>query len=66
MKQASATTRSNLQGAQSQVEQVRKLSLDAERKLAETKVEEIQRMAALADAMERMTEDIPEAYFRED
>ncbi|XP_061074425.1 diablo, IAP-binding mitochondrial protein a isoform X2 [Conger conger] len=63
---ASNTTRLNLQGAQSQVEQVRKLSLDAERKLSETKVKEIQRMAALADAMERMTEDIPEAYFRED
>ncbi|XP_064158910.1 diablo, IAP-binding mitochondrial protein a isoform X3 [Anguilla rostrata] len=63
---ASTTTRSNLQVAQSQVEQVRKLSLDAERKLAETKVEEIKRTAAFANAMERMTEDIPEAYLRED
>ncbi|KAI1893564.1 hypothetical protein AGOR_G00125020 [Albula goreensis] len=66
IEQASTTTRSNLQMAQVQIEQVRKLSLDAERKLAETKAEEIQRMAEFATTMERMTEDIPEAYLRED
>ncbi|KAJ8280163.1 hypothetical protein GJAV_G00051300 [Gymnothorax javanicus] len=66
VEQASTTTRSNVQVAQSQVEQIRKLSVEAERKLAEAKVEEVQRMAAFADAMERMTEDIPEAYLRED
>ncbi|KAJ8368460.1 hypothetical protein SKAU_G00084880 [Synaphobranchus kaupii] len=66
VEQASTTTRSNLQVAQSQVDQVRQLCLDAERKLAETKAEEIKRMAEFASTMERMTEDIPEAYLRED
>ncbi|KAJ8392115.1 hypothetical protein AAFF_G00079210 [Aldrovandia affinis] len=62
---ASISTRTNLQVSQSQVERVRKLSLDAQRKLSETKAEEVQRMVEFS-AMERMTEDIPEAYLRED
>ncbi|XP_048836865.1 diablo, IAP-binding mitochondrial protein a [Brienomyrus brachyistius] len=64
--EASATTQSNLQVAQSQVEQVRQLSLVAERKLAETKAEEIQRVAEFAASMEKGGEDLPEAYLRED
>lgn len=64
--EASATTQSNLQVAQSQVEQVRQLSLVAERKLAETKAEEIQRVAEFAASMEKSGEDMPEAYLRED
>ncbi|XP_036391832.1 diablo, IAP-binding mitochondrial protein a isoform X2 [Megalops cyprinoides] len=63
---ASITTRNNLQVAQSQVEQMRQLSLDAERKLAETKAEEIQRMAEYASTMDKMAEEVPEAYLRED
>ncbi|KAG7471261.1 hypothetical protein MATL_G00122600 [Megalops atlanticus] len=63
---ASITTRNNLQVAQSQVEQMRQLSLEAERKLAETKAEEIQRMAEYASTMDKMAEEVPEAYLRED
>ncbi|MFT7819333.1 diablo homolog, mitochondrial-like isoform X1 [Arapaima gigas] len=64
--EASATVQTNLQVARSQVEQVRQLSLVAERKLAETKAEEIQRIAEFAAAVEKGADDIPEAYLRED
>jgi len=60
-------TNSNIQVAQSQVEEARKLSADADKKLAETKVEEIQRMAEytafLGDSEEH---EVQEAYLRED
>ncbi|XP_056297329.1 diablo IAP-binding mitochondrial protein-like isoform X2 [Pseudoliparis swirei] len=65
--QASITVRKNIQVAQSQVEEARKLSADADKKLAETKVEEIQRMAEytafLGDSEEH---EVQEAYLRED
>uniref|UniRef100_A0A672YE58 Diablo homolog, mitochondrial-like n=1 Tax=Sphaeramia orbicularis TaxID=375764 RepID=A0A672YE58_9TELE len=65
--QASVTIRTNIQLAQSQVEEARKLSADADKKLAETKVEEIQRMAEytafLGDSEEH---EVHEAYLRED
>ncbi|XP_034024243.1 diablo homolog, mitochondrial-like isoform X2 [Thalassophryne amazonica] len=66
--QASITVRTNIQVAQSQVEEVRKLLVDANKKLAETKVMEIQRMAEYASSLEKNKddEDIPEAYLRED
>ncbi|KAG7484374.1 hypothetical protein MATL_G00048920 [Megalops atlanticus] len=62
--QASVTARTNLQVAQAHVEQVRQLSLEAERKLAETKAEEMERKAQFAS--KTVDEDIPEAYLRED
>lgn len=54
--------------AQAQVEEARKLSMDAEKKLAEMKVEEIQRMAEYASFLEGKDEEheIHEAYLRED
>ncbi|CAJ1065152.1 diablo homolog%2C mitochondrial-like [Xyrichtys novacula] len=64
---ASIAVRANIQVAQSQVEEARKLSADADKKLAETKVEEIQRMAECAafrwDSEEH---EVHEAYLRED
>ncbi|XP_036380273.1 diablo homolog, mitochondrial-like isoform X2 [Megalops cyprinoides] len=62
--QASVTARTNLQVAQAHVEQVRQLSLEAERKLAETKAEEMERNTQFAS--KTVDEDIPEAYLRED
>uniref|UniRef100_UPI0037E8F801 diablo IAP-binding mitochondrial protein-like n=1 Tax=Semicossyphus pulcher TaxID=241346 RepID=UPI0037E8F801 len=63
----SITVRTNIQVAQSQVDEARKLSADADKKLAETKVEEIQRMAEYAalrwDSEEH---EVHEAYLRED
>uniref|UniRef100_A0A8C9VL79 Direct IAP-binding protein with low pI n=1 Tax=Scleropages formosus TaxID=113540 RepID=A0A8C9VL79_SCLFO len=64
--EASVTAQTNLQVAQSQVEEVWQLSLVAERKLVETKAEEIRRIAEFAAAMEKRTEDTPKAYLRED
>ncbi|KAI3353670.1 hypothetical protein L3Q82_004915 [Scortum barcoo] len=61
---ASITVRTNIQVAQSQVEEARKLSMDADKKLAETKVEEIQRMAEYAAFLE--DSEVQEAYLRED
>ncbi|KAF3693164.1 Diablo -like protein [Channa argus] len=65
---ASITIRTNLQVAQSQVEQARKLSLDADMKLAETKVMEIERLAQYKASLEsnNYEEEVPEAYLRED
>ncbi|CAN9511222.1 unnamed protein product [Ophioblennius macclurei] len=65
---ASITARTNLQVAQTQVEEARKLSSDADKKLAEAKVMEVERMAQYATSMETSSEeeDIPEAYLRED
>ncbi|XP_067307150.1 diablo, IAP-binding mitochondrial protein a isoform X2 [Pseudorasbora parva] len=64
---ACTATKTNLQVAQSKVEEIRKISIEAERKLAETKAEEIQRMAEYASSIDiNDLEDIPEAYLRED
>ncbi|MFT7818419.1 diablo, IAP-binding mitochondrial protein a-like [Arapaima gigas] len=65
---ASVMARTNLQVAQAQVEQVRQLSLEAEGKLADTKAEEMQRMAQFASRAveEEEEDDVPEAYLRED
>ncbi|KAK2846807.1 hypothetical protein Q5P01_009806 [Channa striata] len=65
--EASITLRTNIQVAQSHVEEARKISADADKKLAETKVEEIQRMAEYAASLESSDEhEIHEAYLRED
>lgn len=57
----------NIQVAQSQVEDARKLSAEADKKLAETKVEEIQRMAEYTAFLEDGDEhEVHEAYLRED
>lgn len=65
--QASIAMRTNIQVAQSQVEEARKLSMDADKKLAETKVEEIQRMAEYASFRADSEEhEVHEAYLRED
>lgn len=63
---ASITVRTNLQVAQSQVEEALKLSADAEKKLAETKVMEIERLAQYSASSENNEEEVPEAYLRED
>ncbi|XP_041653277.1 diablo homolog, mitochondrial-like [Cheilinus undulatus] len=65
---ASITMRTNIQVAETQVEEARKLSADADKKLAETKVMEVERMAQYAASLENTNEEeeIPEAYLRED
>lgn len=65
--QASIAMRTNIQVAQSQVEEAQKLSAEADKKLAETKVEEIQRMAEYAAFLEDSDGlEVHEAYLRED
>ncbi|MBN3296259.1 DBLOH protein, partial [Amia calva] len=69
--QASVTARTNIQLAQAQVEDVRRLSLEAEMKLAEVKVEEIKRTAEYATSEKAgedviVEEEVPDAYLRED
>ncbi|XP_054901409.1 diablo IAP-binding mitochondrial protein-like isoform X2 [Poeciliopsis prolifica] len=65
--QASILVQTNIQVAQSQVEEARKLSSEADKKLAETKVEEIQRMAEYSAFLEGSEErEVHEAYLRED
>lgn len=65
--QASNLVRTNIQVAQSQVEEARKLSSEADKKLAETKVEEIQRMAEYSAFLEGSEGlEVHEAYLRED
>ncbi|XP_051955459.1 diablo IAP-binding mitochondrial protein-like [Xyrauchen texanus] len=64
--QASVTAQSSLQVAQSQVEHVRQLSIEAEKALKDSKAEESERLQkVLSTAMEE-DEDIPDAYLRED
>uniref|UniRef100_A0A4W6DRQ5 Direct IAP-binding protein with low pI n=1 Tax=Lates calcarifer TaxID=8187 RepID=A0A4W6DRQ5_LATCA len=64
---ASVTMRTNIQVALSQVDEAQKLSLDADKKLAETKVMEIERMAQYAASLQNNDEEeVPEAYLRED
>uniref|UniRef100_A0A3B4ZJZ5 Direct IAP-binding protein with low pI n=1 Tax=Stegastes partitus TaxID=144197 RepID=A0A3B4ZJZ5_9TELE len=64
--QASISMRTNVQVAQSQVDEARKLSADADKKLAETKVEEIQRMAEYTALKSTEEHEVHEAYLRED
>jgi len=65
--QASISVRANIHVAQSQVEEARKISAEADKKLAETKVDEIQRMAEYAAFLEDNDEhEVHEAYLRED
>lgn len=65
---AAITVRSNIQVAQSQVEVAQKLSLDSDKKLAETKVMEVERvMQYVASSQNNIEEEeVPEAYLRED
>uniref|UniRef100_A0A3Q3K488 Direct IAP-binding protein with low pI n=1 Tax=Monopterus albus TaxID=43700 RepID=A0A3Q3K488_MONAL len=65
---ASITVRTNIQVAQSQVDEARKLSVDAEKMLIESEVMEIERMAQYAASVENNNEqeEMPEAYLRED
>ncbi|XP_078101700.1 diablo IAP-binding mitochondrial protein-like [Sander vitreus] len=64
---ASITVRTNIQVAQSQVEEAQKLSVDADAKLAETKVMEVERVSQYVASLEKSDEDeVPEAYLRED
>lgn len=56
-----------MQVAQAQVDEARKLSAEAERKLAETKVMEVERMSQYVTSLENNDEEeMPEAYLRED
>ncbi|CAN9510848.1 unnamed protein product [Ophioblennius macclurei] len=65
--QACASMRTGVQAAQARVTEARKLSAAADKKLAETKVEEIQRMAEYAAFRESGEEhELHEAYLRED
>ncbi|CAG08981.1 unnamed protein product [Tetraodon nigroviridis] len=64
---ASITMRTNMQVAQAQVDEARKLSAEAERKLAESKVMEVERMSQYVTSLENKDEEeVPEAYLRED
>lgn len=64
---ASITVRTNIQVAQSQVEEAQKLSADANKKLAEARVMEVERMTQYSASLENNDEeDVPEAYLRED
>uniref|UniRef100_UPI0037E95594 diablo IAP-binding mitochondrial protein-like n=1 Tax=Semicossyphus pulcher TaxID=241346 RepID=UPI0037E95594 len=65
---ASITVRINIQVAQTQVEEAQKLLADADKKLAETKVMEVERMAQYAASLQNTNEEeeVPEAYLRED
>ncbi|XP_056612526.1 diablo, IAP-binding mitochondrial protein a [Triplophysa dalaica] len=61
---ACTATRTNLQVAQTKVDEVKEISKEAQKKLAETKAEEIQRMAEYSSSI--YLESVPEAYLRED
>lgn len=64
--QASITVRTNIQLAQAQVDEAKKLSIEADRKLAETKADEIQRMAEYHAFLQDSEHEVHEAYLRED
>lgn len=56
-----------MQVAQAQLDEARKLSAEAERKLAEAKVMEVERMSQHVTSMENNEEEeVPDAYLRED
>ncbi|XP_060929009.1 diablo IAP-binding mitochondrial protein-like [Limanda limanda] len=61
---ASITMNSNLEVSVSQVEKAQKLSADADKKLAETKLMEVQMMTQ--QPANNDEEEMPEAYLRED
>ncbi len=64
---AAATVRTNIQVAQSQVEEAQKLSVDADKKLTEAKVMEVERMSQYSASLQNNEEEeVPEAYLRED
>lgn len=65
---ACITVRTNIQLAESQVEDTRKLLVDADKKLAEARVMEVERMSNYAASLESNSEEeeVPEAYLRED
>lgn len=65
---AYTTMKSNIVTAQSQVDEAQKLSLDADKKLAETKVMEVERMAQYNASLynNEEEEEVPDAYLRED
>lgn len=65
-KHASVTVKTNLNIAKSQVEETRKLTQDAEKRLTDAKADEVQRMAEYAALLERWDGDLNEAYLRED
>lgn len=53
--------------AQSQVDEAQKLLVDVDKKLAESKVLEVERMAQFATSQNNNNEEeVPEAYLRED
>ncbi|KAM9733068.1 diablo IAP-binding mitochondrial protein-like [Menidia menidia] len=65
--QANISIKTSIQLAQAQVKEAKKMSAAAEKKLAETKVDEIQRMAEYAAFLEDSDEhEVHEAYLRED
>lgn len=64
--QASVTAQTNLQLAQTHVEQARQRSLEAEQELKDSKAEVSQRLQNTSPAVEGNEEEIPEAYLRED
>lgn len=64
--QASITIRTNIQLFRSQVEEAKKVSAEADRKLAETKADEIQRMAEYHAFLQDSEHEVHEAYLRED
>ncbi|KAK7882050.1 hypothetical protein WMY93_028224 [Mugilogobius chulae] len=61
--QACVTIKSHLDLAQSQVDEVRKISAEAQTLLTQTKVLEVERMASARGSED---EEMPEAYLRED
>ncbi|XP_035535418.1 diablo homolog, mitochondrial-like [Morone saxatilis] len=63
---ASITVRTNIQVAQSQVDEAQKVSVDADKKMAEAKVMEVERMTQYAGSLQNDEEEVPEAYLRED
>ncbi|XP_068441123.1 diablo IAP-binding mitochondrial protein-like isoform X1 [Clinocottus analis] len=63
---ASVTVSTNVQVAQSQVEEAQKLSVDTDKKLAETKVMEVERVMEYVSSSHNDEEEMPEAYLRED
>ncbi|KAK5868852.1 hypothetical protein PBY51_009829 [Eleginops maclovinus] len=65
---ASITVATNIQVALSQVEEAQKLSKDADKKLIEIKVMEVEKMAQHVASLQNDSdeEEVPEAYLRED
>ncbi|XP_017573557.1 diablo, IAP-binding mitochondrial protein b [Pygocentrus nattereri] len=64
--QSSAAAQTNLQMAQSQVEQVRQRSRETEKELKNSKAEDSERLQTSLTSATQEEEEIPEAYLRED